>query len=634
MPQKQKTSSDISLKLVPDVPLGEFGESARAQLGFEQYSQVLANAALNTPGPFTIGVFGQWGTGKSSLLRKVKHRFDDVDDSTRGARRPVTVWFNAWQFEQDPNPIVPLVATIMQSLTDEKGTLQKGSESIARALRAIAYGFTLKAKFNFLGAGGEADFSAKDMIDRYGQISDPLLERSLFHDAFKLLDSATSSEDSPKIVVFIDDLDRCLLDKALNVIEYIKLVLSQRGFIFFLGLDRRIIEGYLEKRFRKDFEVQGFSGREYLDKIVQLSFPIPSHASRLLEFTSYVIDTHVDQGSRSDLREIAPLIALACTSNPRAVIRLINNLLVDRAIDNLDGQRTYSIEMLFYSRILQENRLWEGAFGIVTHEDFNGSKFLDFWRGDSVTTGRGFEALKSIIEGDELLSQMLSHKLGTKYLKSDDLRRNCARFYKSQREVESEPSDFRTRSARSATGILNLLPRVDLQGENLDSMILDNVDMHGANFSKASMRRTSIRGARLREANFSNANLAEADFRESNLRSARFDNASMVGTMLQDADLSDAVLVLANLEGAYLYGSTLAYTNMRRAILRRANLEQARFISTDIRGADLRDAIVNFALFDSDAEFESIKRNVKWDETTIWPNGKRYNRMTGDELSD
>ena len=55
------------LKLLSDTALGETSEEKTDGLGFEAYATVLADAALGTEGPLTIGIFGEWGTGKTSL---------------------------------------------------------------------------------------------------------------------------------------------------------------------------------------------------------------------------------------------------------------------------------------------------------------------------------------------------------------------------------------------------------------------------------------------------------------------------------------------------------------------------------------------------------------------------------------
>ena len=124
---------------------------------------------------------------------------------------------------------------------------------LIRSLRAIAYGFSAKSKVKVPGfAEVEASFVAKDMIDRDERLTpDPLLDRSLYFGAFNSLEDVKLRE-KVRIVVLIDDLDRCFPDQAIRLLESIKLVLAQPGFIFILGVARQVVEGYLQHRYTKE----------------------------------------------------------------------------------------------------------------------------------------------------------------------------------------------------------------------------------------------------------------------------------------------------------------------------------------------------------------------------------------------
>jgi predicted KAP-like P-loop ATPase len=259
-----------TFSLLNDQALGEGDASAQDGLGFDVYAKVLADAALGTPGPFTIGVFGEWGTGKTSLLRMIKRHLDE------GAQKEniVTVWFNAWRYEQEQHPIVPLVGTILHELERKQtflDSLKDNARKLTRALRAIAYGFSAKTSLKIPGfAEIEAGFVAKDMIERAKELTpDPLIDRSLYYEAFDALSAIELKKDA-RIIVFIDDLDRCFPNQAIKLLESIKLVLAQPGFFFVLGVARKVIEGYLQHRYTTRFGIPEFSGAQYLDKIVQL----------------------------------------------------------------------------------------------------------------------------------------------------------------------------------------------------------------------------------------------------------------------------------------------------------------------------------------------------------------------------
>jgi hypothetical protein len=81
-----------------------------------------------------------------------------------------------------------------------------------------------------------------------------------------------------RVVVFIDDLDRCPPSKAVEVLEAIMLLLSEDNspFYVFLGLDARVLVKAVEERYGRALVEAGISGYEYLDKIVQIPFTIPA----------------------------------------------------------------------------------------------------------------------------------------------------------------------------------------------------------------------------------------------------------------------------------------------------------------------------------------------------------------------
>ncbi|GAG01473.1 unnamed protein product, partial [marine sediment metagenome] len=239
-----------------------------------------------------------------------------------------------------------------KGLPPDKDEDAKTLSRIGRALRAIAYGFSAKAKIKMPGfAEIEAGFVAKDMIDREEELArreDPLLDRTLYYNAFEALEKVAGEggdEDSegkkkrqgPRVVVFIDDLDRCLPPDAIQLLQSIKLVLAQRGFVFVLAVARRVVEEFLEKRFAKEYGLEGEqeTGARYLDKIVQLSLPLPPHQSRFDEYVNKLLAGRVlSHESNAPVKEalagLIELLARGADYNPRSLVRLINNLIVDQ----------------------------------------------------------------------------------------------------------------------------------------------------------------------------------------------------------------------------------------------------------------------------------------------------------------
>lgn len=341
----------MHLNLVSDHALGESPARSADGLEFTSYARVLATVARDTPGPFTIGVFGDWGSGKTSLMRLTREELS-ADPSI------VTVWFNAWRYEKEEHPIVPLIGTIIQELAAHKSLLDRVGEPatlLLRALRAIAYGFSMKAKLKVPGfAEVETAFSTKDAIERAENLMpDAIMNESLYYGAFQALDSADISNEL-KVVIFIDDLDRCFPDQAIKLLESIKLVLSQPGFIFTLGVARKVVEGYLHHRYSQEFGIADFNGALYLDKIVQLPFHIPPSVDRMQDFCRTLL-TNQDQSIVDQLGPVLPVIGAALGGNPRAMVRFLNNVLIDTAINStISSAKPVPISFFAVSRCIQQ----------------------------------------------------------------------------------------------------------------------------------------------------------------------------------------------------------------------------------------------------------------------------------------
>lgn len=337
-------------------------------------ARVIAGAALGTRGPFTIGVHAKWGQGKTSVLRQARSLLDyaPVDGRGRKTKRRwptvVTVWFNAWQYQHEEQPIVPLVSTIVREvdrhLDETKSAPQKAKEAfgaIARTLRSVAYGFSAKANVKVPGfVDLEAGMVAKDMIDREEKLSrrgDPLLEQSVYYGAFEQLDQLGGQPEKdrygnlkpidpkthPKIVVFIDDLDRCTPDKAVRLLEHLKLVLCQPGFVFVLGVAREVLVGLIKHRYEKEYHLENIvnAGRDYLDKIIQLPIDLPDHTKH---FKSHAGKLLAQPGARKSLpltgaerSRLADLLELTTERNPRKLVRQLNTLIVDAHVARLTG---------------------------------------------------------------------------------------------------------------------------------------------------------------------------------------------------------------------------------------------------------------------------------------------------------
>jgi KAP-like P-loop domain-containing protein len=151
------------------------------------------------------------------------------------------------------------------------------------------------------------------------------------------------------------------------------LVLSQPGFLFLLGVSRDVIEQYLHHKYKENYGIRGFQGSDYLDKIIQLSFDIPRHTSRMNVFATKLIEKLEDNSDKKQLLQITNVMGVACNNNPRTVVRFINRLLIDQAIyaslpkDHGKANPVIAIGYFAITRSLQQQ--WKSIYSLLTSPD-------------------------------------------------------------------------------------------------------------------------------------------------------------------------------------------------------------------------------------------------------------------------
>lgn len=198
-------------------------------------------------------------------------------------------------------------------------------------------------------------------ISELGLSADAEEPKSLYVAAFDELKRAYSDFKAGgvgRVVVFVDDLDRCLPSHALDVLESMKLFFDIQGFIFVVGLDEHVVERAVASRFNTPGESAvgsitsaasqpaetfpsigtDFLSREYVKKIFQVPYSLPPIAPAMLESLLQSIRTeqHLGPLQWDDLRDnVKPYlkqIAVDGKLNPREVKRFINTYTLQTTI--------------------------------------------------------------------------------------------------------------------------------------------------------------------------------------------------------------------------------------------------------------------------------------------------------------
>lgn len=331
---KQEGAQEKAMVVVPD----DF--SAVDQIGYIEHSAGLVEMirCVQAKGSFTIGIFGQWGQGKTSMLRQIEKKLQGT--KSNHGKDILTAWFNPWQFTGEKHMIIPFFHTVTSYMKDFERQKKIGGKTIGKKMRnflkvlahvpvALAYGMEGGIKIPLL-LETEFNFKLKDVIDELREKKKSELKKlvdkyeSMYYRLISTLQDA-ANELELKIVVFIDDLDRCLPEKAVELLEGIKVLLDLPGFVFVIGAAPRVIEQGIRVRYRElyanDKAPAPFLEQEYLDKIIQFPLTLPPPDIERLKsmLTDYL----------ENLEEVKPYletIQKALGINPRSLKRFINNL--------------------------------------------------------------------------------------------------------------------------------------------------------------------------------------------------------------------------------------------------------------------------------------------------------------------
>ncbi len=245
--------------------------------------------------PVTLGVHGDWGAGKSSVLEM-------IESSLEGEEKILCIKFNGWRFQGFEDAKIALIEGIVTSLLDERPALVKAKGVAKDILKRIDY---LKAAKRGGGLiwNATTGMPSPDQIEtavsavknfgknpskedlegvakQFGGLLKPADAKRMpeeiegFRQEFKkLLDEAGIEQ----LVVLIDDLDRCLPDTTIETLEAIRLFVFSERTAFVVGADEAMVE-YAVRRHFPELPASGPHdyARNYLEKLIQVPFRIPS----------------------------------------------------------------------------------------------------------------------------------------------------------------------------------------------------------------------------------------------------------------------------------------------------------------------------------------------------------------------
>lgn len=305
-------------------------------LGFDVHANLIKELIKDEKMlPLTIGLFGDWGSGKSSILEVLKREIE---------KEPKTacLYFNGWVFEGYDDAKAALLETILKEFEDEKKFGAEIKDDIKKLfksvnwMRAIGLGMkniALPVAAAYITGGLSLIPQLVNGLKDAAKNPDELVAKIKGHDTEGFLKQFVKEfEDNDKfdvvrkfrddfeellkkskidkLIIIIDDLDRCLPDRIIDNLEAIKLFLNVKNTAFVIGADPRIVRHAIEYRYKDkiiDTNAENTNDRivnDYLEKLIQIPYSLPKLSDSEVETYITLLFCENDLISADDFNKV------------------------------------------------------------------------------------------------------------------------------------------------------------------------------------------------------------------------------------------------------------------------------------------------------------------------------------------
>lgn len=237
---------------------------AEDKLGRKNFANQLAKTLvnLNSDDTFTVGLFGKWGCGKTSLVNMVLEEIEHIQAASAAEQKLIVVHFEPWNFTDTSQLLTQFFVGLANELQTDT---DKALNSIGKALVTYSNAFSL---LEFIpGVGKPAAEFAKEVSTQVGEmLKTELVEYDVQKQKNKVIQLL---EDQPnRILVVIDDIDRLNNEQIRYIFQLITSVAKFPKLTYLVVFDKEIVVEALKG-------VQSGYGQDYLEKIIQMPIQIP-----------------------------------------------------------------------------------------------------------------------------------------------------------------------------------------------------------------------------------------------------------------------------------------------------------------------------------------------------------------------
>jgi len=329
-------------------------------LGFDSTREIFIRVINSAAPPLTIGLYGSWGSGKTEMIKALDEDLKNSDS--------LTLIFDAWKYRYECNLILPFICALQR---EHLSKIEDAKDSAKKVVTSVALVMANQFLKNKIGVDiGEVKMALQTYEEEYKHYKKyddnvALIEKE-YKDFVEFLLKKTGKK---KLTVFIDNLDRCLPDITVNLLEDISSFLSIQGVpcIYVLAMDKENVIKAINHRY------PDFDGMHYLEKIVHIGLKMPLPRKRENHNSSYGTYHFLKRyewgkkyeavsksgDSRDKLFEklvsIDSVFGEDLLGNPRRAERIVNKLMMLEAMGLFQAEKSPDdVSMLIFLLLLYE----------------------------------------------------------------------------------------------------------------------------------------------------------------------------------------------------------------------------------------------------------------------------------------
>ena len=302
------------------------------KLKSRRYALALTNFIAQSDTPMTVGLQGEWGTGKTSMMYMLREQLT--------AKNIATSWVNTWEYsmfrgaaETTPAVLRGMLEKLIESCEAEgQWTLKDESKQTMKNVGKFFTRLGNQAIANKTGldlmdaaSGDDPDVVQAEIADVKKDIKDVIQ---------KLLNDPANKYQ--RVVFFVDDLDRIPPTDAVEVLEALKNMFDIPNCIFVLAIDYEVVVKGLESKFGEKTEENEREFRSFFDKIIQVPFSMPTGAYTIDELMQDKLSSmgiHIPEEYKD---EYAKVVSYTVGFNPRSLKRYLNSFSLLRSLRDAD----------------------------------------------------------------------------------------------------------------------------------------------------------------------------------------------------------------------------------------------------------------------------------------------------------